>query len=400
MSNRKKSSFFIKVLNLTTILYIVSLFSLTSHETLYMVNRVLFFVLFALFSIVVLRRPEKINFGKIIVSFMPILILIILSNIWAVDISVSLNRTIGIIFYSIGAIIIYLLIYNKYLSLEHLSKGFLGSMLVLSISASYEYYFLGISRAGGLAGNPNTFGLNIVFIAPLLWTINKMKMRESKMINWIIILSLVNASIVSGGRKVLIASILILIFFYLNKSNVFYKSTNYLRFALTAMMGTFLILLLLLNLDYVHASLGNLNALNRMFDTEEASYLIRKDMIETSIVLFKEKPLLGYGIDNYSVLSRYGTYSHNNYTELLVGTGILGILLYYYVYVKIFKYSNRIRKLTNNFKLLNFTLFYLILILIMEFALVNIYRPSIWIQLISIVILNEHFYKTSTNRCK
>lgn len=59
---------------------------------------------------------------------------------------------------------------------------------------------------------------------------------------------------------------------------------------------------------------------------------------------FKEKPILGYGINNFRVLSN-GTslfmgnnfYAHNNYVELLVDVGIIGFFIYYSCYIIFWK---------------------------------------------------------------
>jgi O-antigen ligase len=64
----------------------------------------------------------------------------------------------------------------------------------------------------------------------------------------------------------------------------------------------------------------------------DQSTLDRLNMINTGISLFKERPLIGYGVSNFSVLTIHA-YAHNNYVELLVSVGLLGTLLYYSLYV-------------------------------------------------------------------
>ena len=75
--------------------------------------------------------------------------------------------------------------------------------------------------------------------------------------------------------------------------------------------------------------------------------LSRINMIKTSIEQFSNAPLLGNGIAHSKVL--FDTYSHNNYVEILMNTGIIGFFIYYSVYLisiyKAYKLSKNEEKL-------------------------------------------------------
>lgn len=45
--------------------------------------------------------------------------------------------------------------------------------------------------------------------------------------------------------------------------------------------------------------------------------------------LFFESPIWGNGCESFSILSGYGVYSHNNYTEILCSYGVMGAAIYY-----------------------------------------------------------------------
>ena len=60
---------------------------------------------------------------------------------------------------------------------------------------------------------------------------------------------------------------------------------------------------------------------------------LREDMIDRGIELFKQKPIAGWGIEAYATISGFDTYSHNNYVELLVNYGIIGLCLYYVIHL-------------------------------------------------------------------
>jgi O-antigen ligase len=74
-------------------------------------------------------------------------------------------------------------------------------------------------------------------------------------------------------------------------------------------------------------------------------------MIRTALKAFIESPFLGKGWYFFSSYSGFGTYSHNNYTEILVSYGILGFSIYYSYFAKIIKDLYKIVKSNNYAKM-------------------------------------------------
>ena len=60
-----------------------------------------------------------------------------------------------------------------------------------------------------------------------------------------------------------------------------------------------------------------------------ASDFYRQEMIAYGWELIQEKPVFGYGLNNYTALYFRNEYAHNNYIEVWVGGGIVGLILYY-----------------------------------------------------------------------
>jgi O-antigen ligase len=86
--------------------------------------------------------------------------------------------------------------------------------------------------------------------------------------------------------------------------------------------------------------------------TSEGSINTRTDMIKWGWEWFKERPLFGYGIDNYKYLYGYinsegDVYSHNNIIELMVGTGIVGTALFYIANIIVIKDLLKASKITS-----------------------------------------------------
>ncbi|WP_176483799.1 O-antigen ligase family protein [Bacillus sp. FJAT-45066] len=391
MNNKFNDKYLLtRYFDLLVIIYIVSLFTVTSHDSLYIINRILFFVLAVSFVFLLLITRFNFKIERIILSTLPFIVITILSNSWALDVSISLNRTVGIVVYFLGAIIIYILIHNKIIALDGIKKSLILSVVILTVTAAYEYYVLGVARGAGVAQNPNIYGLYVVFLAPIIWELNRIYPKLNRFTTYIVIVALIIAPIVSGGRKVLIASVLVFLYFLLTSGKMNSVLPKYIKFFIISSMILSAIFMVSVNSGNLITTNSNLYAMERLVDSEEASFLIRKDMIYTGIELFKNKPFLGYGIDNYSIASTFGTYSHNNYIELLVSLGSFGLVFYYYIYVKTLSYSYRIHKKNKESKAFYLTLFCIVHFFIMEVAFVMINSPVLWILLIILLLINEN----------
>lgn len=64
----------------------------------------------------------------------------------------------------------------------------------------------------------------------------------------------------------------------------------------------------------------------------DVSLRSRSSYIEIGFALFKEHPILGVGIDNARLYTSRNVYLHNNFIELLADGGLVGFVLYYWMY--------------------------------------------------------------------
>ncbi len=59
-----------------------------------------------------------------------------------------------------------------------------------------------------------------------------------------------------------------------------------------------------------------------------------------------ENPIFGVGLNNYRVYSPWGMYSHNDFTESLTSTGLIGFVLYQLFAVLIFLRTYKLLKIS------------------------------------------------------
>ena len=115
-------------------------------------------------------------------------------------------------------------------------------------------------------------------------------------------------------------------------------------------------LLLMLNMFNANAYVGNSIA-NRM------------NLVRIGIDLFKDSPIIGYGIGGFIIASGTGLYAHNNYIELMVDLGIIGTIIYYSMYF--YNIKNLIKYMNYNRSLLALFLSYSLMLVVLEYGLIT-----------------------------
>ncbi len=104
----------------------------------------------------------------------------------------------------------------------------------------------------------------------------------------------------------------------------------------------------------------------------------RLNFARIGIDLFKERPLLGYGIGSFATVSGTKLYAHNNYVQLLVDLGIAGTLVYYTAYV--YNIAGMLRLLRKEKELSSMLLAFALMIVLLELTLVSFQND--YVQLI------------------
>ena len=95
------------------------------------------------------------------------------------------------------------------------------------------------------------------------------------------------------------------------------------------------------------------------------------------------KGAFGYGVDSFKSISIYGTYSHNNYAELLCDVGFIGAAIYYFYVVVILRESRRTKSCGAK---KTFWLLLLVCMLVFEYGAVS--YSSMLSQLVLLMMSN------------
>ena len=193
-------------------------------------------------------------------------------------------------------------------------------------------------RFSTVSTHANQFGICTSYMYLISLYVLKTHKRTSIISKIVPILAL-GLTIVTGSRKALINLVLFTcMVFWFEKYNKNFSKTIAKLMAIFAVAA--LALILILNVDALYQIIGNrIVTLFAYFNgdvEQDLSALRRTYMKQDAIALFLEHPLTGVGLNNFKYVTRYGTYAHSNYYELLCCLGLVGTLLYYIPILTVF----------------------------------------------------------------
>lgn len=141
----------------------------------------------------------------------------------------------------------------------------------------------------------------------------------------------------SGSRKGLLAAVAAPLLIVVLSTH---KNGYALRVIAAVLLVAGLFLLVMEN-ETLYSAIGK--RLERMFDTfkgedSDGSIRMRQHYIDVAKDMFRQSPIIGKGMGNYSRIleSEYASgnfYSHNNYWQILSEMGMIGALIYFSMYV-------------------------------------------------------------------
>lgn len=157
----------------------------------------------------------------------------------------------------------------------------------------------------------------------------------------------------SGSRKAIIYLAIPLFVFYVLKSR---NPIKIIKSVLFAVCAAIIVYVALMKVPVLYDMIGE--GLQTMIaglkgNESDASTSARVRITSWGFEVFKERPFLGHGLENFKILHlyRFGQMyiADNNYIELLVDQGMVGLLLYYSFHVWLIKnFVSVIKKNKNN----------------------------------------------------
>jgi len=345
------------------------------------------FILIAATKILLQRKKFIfINNNDFLFFYLIFIIICIISYFYSLEsvTSAIMIKTLSLYFIFIVTLVNYVDDYDK---LRKLIKYFIYSGIIASLfilfNFLYNYGFSRFFRLGGLLGNQNAMGI-IIGIATTFSFYFLVFEKKYLYIFPIIITAIM--VLLTGSRTALVFVFLNVLFL------IYFKNRSTFKGKLKAVILILFLFLfsyyLMFNIPIFYTVIGRRveNTINFFGNSgiNESSTLMRNYMIKFGIEKFKEKPILGWGIANYRVLldqdiGRRG-YAHNNYIELLVDVGTIGMIVYYLMYIfSLFKLKKIEIGIYKNYRYLFISLF--LSILIIGYSSVYYYNKHFYILL-------------------
>lgn len=343
-----KSIYLNRLINTIMFFYILSLYLLTYREGLFIISNAIAFLLVVSIWISFLLTKKKLIFNKFLFIYLIFIEVCAISVFYAIDqvIAVTKVRTLILIFLTMFSLVNYIDTFQK---LRKVIIYFIYSGFIASIYIIFNSDFSEITRYGSELGNVNAIGIIIGISITFCFYII---LSQKKYLYILLLIIMIPTILLTGSRKSLlfISMNLILIVYFRNRKSF----KNITKFIIISLFILLIVYYLIFNVPLFYEVVGNRmeNLFSFMFEsgTKEGSINERSYMIRVGGEMFKDKPFLGYGIDNYRVLfSRvFGgrdTYAHNNYVELMVDTGITGTLIYYFTHILVIRdLFNRVKE--------------------------------------------------------
>lgn len=213
------------------------------------------------------------------------------------------------------------------------------SSILLFIFTSDNFDIYSGERFGNeLAGNANIISpLYMIAAIASTYCIFNNKNILLKLLFCLLFCVQIFAIILTGTKKALVIPILFFgLYFILTRRK---KAYAVLTFIIVVIFGCFLYFALF-NIPLIYDLIGyRFEGMILAFTNNQgdASTTERINMMHDALDFWYTKPLIGIGLNLFSEKSIYGTYSHNNYVELLSTTGLIGCISYYIIHFKLLK---------------------------------------------------------------
>jgi O-antigen ligase len=219
-------------------------------------------------------------------------------------------------------------------SIRSVEFGCYGGALVLLVNSYLETGMTGsATRYGNLLGNANSYAFALMMaslfaIRRLLFAGKRSKPLAARtMLILLVLLSAQQIVVATGSRKGIL-SLIVVSAFAIGGTWLLRGPVQALRFTIPILLVVAIVFALATATPHASRMQSIVEWISGA-DVRESSATVRASMAAEAWELWRQKPLFGWGFDQYRFVSSRGDYSHSNLLELMVNGGIAAVTLYY-----------------------------------------------------------------------
>lgn len=343
---------------------------------------------------------KKIHFGIFHIYLLIFAIFSFFSSLWSIEPEYAYEKGITLLEFLVFFSILYAAYYN--IPIARLFNIVMWAGFLISF---YTIFFVGIenlseiieegSRLENEFANVNVIGMTCcesILIALYFYKIRR---------NFLLILLCLPALIIvasSNSRKaflMLIFGILLILLFQRHEKK---SRSHFIKLGFSLVLFA-VIIFLIFDSQLFEGSVSRLDGLIASFNGEgeiDSSTALREQYTQIGFNQLNQTPFLGLGMGNGRILayevSGFDAYLHNNYAELAADGGIIGLILYYWIYIPIIGKEVKYRK-SDKWAVL--ILILVGLMLIMDYGAVSYYSKTTYFMLMIYIL---HLNKIHKNK--
>jgi O-antigen ligase len=201
-------------------------------------------------------------------------------------------------------------------------------------------------RSQGITSNPNYFGYVLLLAtAALLYFWGMAASTKTRGIVMAIFVPIALGIIASGSRKAFVGLVmLVMLWFWMCYGKEILKKPSSVILLLLILGTVFFLTNYTLNKTFMGVRFKR-DLVERQDRLNEN---IRVRLYQEGLEIIRKNPVFGIGLGNFQVMSSFETESHSDYIEVAASTGIIGFLLYFSIYVVLWRRLGRIQKSISN----------------------------------------------------
>lgn len=328
-------AFMVKILNYCVFLYAFVSLALVNSESNLLAN-ILALVTSVLYLFFFLRHKVKFFFSSEIAAYLGLLLLSFITYaLHSFESEIMFTFLLTALFFVIICQITYI---SK--SYEFPLAGFFLGTIVVVMTGIYSrggLISLETERATGGFVNPNRYAYSLIMAFMIGGFF--VKKVQKRMFKTPIVLSMLliafEVLLNVGSKKGILLLITVLVFFFRRDIAKLPLYVKVISASILAIVVNYIVLFMMENSSQFYRIEIFFNFITG--EGGDDSSQERSQMVIRGLDFFQDHPLFGIGFGAYKYLSGFGTYSHNNYIQLLSELGIVGFFLYYFIYYKIYK---------------------------------------------------------------